>query len=556
MRCKRVRADLAIYRDLTPGERNAVDRHVASCAACAALLEIYQRQDRALLSLPAVDPSPRMVDDILAQTVRRPRSRPARLARASASVALAAIVAVVAVLGGTARVAAQSLPGDALYSVKRVMEQARLTMTWDAGARENYLRELDGVRVDEVREVVRQARDVPVSFQGEIERADDGSWVVEGIDVRVADDVWEGGAPQPGSVVVLDAVVADGTVTARRVEVRGAPPPRETPVPSATAVLATATPTTTPGESAAPALTETAELRATRGGSRPPLAPGLRRGMPADSATGIAPRASTPREDADHYPTPAATRRAPSADPSAERPTVRATQGVPTTRAPSETPATSTPSAQVIGPARTRLGSPSATTVLPTPRAPIPRPTGRPPSTRVPTQPAKPTSVPATVQATELPPRRSPTSVPRTPAPTEPPPTRAPTAVFQPTSVPPTTGPTEPAPARSSTAPPPKRAPTEHPPLTRAPAEPPKPTSVPATARPTHPPPTPAPATTPATMPSPRPTDAEPSPPPSTERTPAPPTAAPAPTTKPTQEGIPSKPTPTSAPGPIPGNRL
>ena len=51
-----VEQQLAIYRELSAAERQAVDRHVQSCAACAGTLAVYKAMDGALVRLPAVVP--------------------------------------------------------------------------------------------------------------------------------------------------------------------------------------------------------------------------------------------------------------------------------------------------------------------------------------------------------------------------------------------------------------------------------------------------------------------------------------------------------------------
>ena len=51
-----VEQQLAIYRELSVAERQAVDRHVQNCAVCARTQAVYQAMDVALVRLPAVVP--------------------------------------------------------------------------------------------------------------------------------------------------------------------------------------------------------------------------------------------------------------------------------------------------------------------------------------------------------------------------------------------------------------------------------------------------------------------------------------------------------------------
>jgi hypothetical protein len=68
---------------------------------------------------------------------------------------LAAAIAIVA-LGGATSAAASSLPGDALYGLKRGAEDVRLALAFDDLARMQLLSELADRRLDELAEIARQ----------------------------------------------------------------------------------------------------------------------------------------------------------------------------------------------------------------------------------------------------------------------------------------------------------------------------------------------------------------------------------------------------------------
>jgi len=102
-------------------------------------------------------------------------------------------LAFLAIIGSTVTVAADSLPGDRLYPVKRLTEQVRLSLAPSAAARERYEEKLIEIRQQEAREVVRLQREVEVSFQGKLELVGDGLWMVEDIPVKIAPDAWQGG---------------------------------------------------------------------------------------------------------------------------------------------------------------------------------------------------------------------------------------------------------------------------------------------------------------------------------------------------------------------------
>jgi hypothetical protein len=70
--------------------------------------------------------------------------------------ALGAAAVLVLVLAGATSAAASSLPGDALYSVKRASEDVRLALTFDAFARTQLLSELTDRRIEELAEIAKR----------------------------------------------------------------------------------------------------------------------------------------------------------------------------------------------------------------------------------------------------------------------------------------------------------------------------------------------------------------------------------------------------------------
>ena len=124
------------------------------------------------------------------------------------------------VVSGGMGVAADSLPGDALYPLKRWSEDVRLLLTLDPDARDHYQEQLAERRQEEVRAVVRLEREVRVEFIGELVAAGDGVWEVNGFSVTVPPGAWAGPPPPLGSMLFLEADVTDGRIEARRVRVR------------------------------------------------------------------------------------------------------------------------------------------------------------------------------------------------------------------------------------------------------------------------------------------------------------------------------------------------
>jgi hypothetical protein len=150
------------------------------------------------------------------------------------------LIAFAAVLGA----AENSLPGDALYSVKRLSENARSTIIGE---------QFGGRRLDEIRVLLALKREADVDFTGKIERIDGADWQVAGLDLQV-------GAATPGadSAALDDTVHVTAHTTGRGelvalsisvLEKGIAPTPTPSPTPSATA---TDTPVPLPTEPSIP----------------------------------------------------------------------------------------------------------------------------------------------------------------------------------------------------------------------------------------------------------------------------------------------------------------
>lgn len=89
------------------------------------------------------------------------------------------IFTVVGLLGLT--VAAQdALPGDSLYSVKRLREDVWLALP---GKQESLQQQFSRQRVEEIKSLLDQGRSVDVEFEGELEAIDGSTWRVSGLPV-------------------------------------------------------------------------------------------------------------------------------------------------------------------------------------------------------------------------------------------------------------------------------------------------------------------------------------------------------------------------------------
>lgn len=216
MSCAEFSAQLAVFRELGPDERERLQAHLATCPDCAATLAAYMEQDRLLSSLPALQPSAKLIANVLAWTVGR---RGRQVSWRWVSVTLAILLVFFAAVGGTINAAAEALPGDTLYPVKRTVERVCLTFTFSPTARESYERLLTMTRLEETRKVLQQGREADVEFQGPLEVTANDEWLVSGVKVQVPPEAWAQTPPQPGVLVKIEGRAASGQLTARRVDI-------------------------------------------------------------------------------------------------------------------------------------------------------------------------------------------------------------------------------------------------------------------------------------------------------------------------------------------------
>ncbi len=192
----------------------------------------------------------------LRENSARRRGVPAVLRFAVAAVALV-------VFGGGLLFAAarSSLPGDALYGIKRAGESAMLAL--GGGVDDGRLNDR---RIEEIRELLTGGRTAEVSFEGQVFAQMGENWLIGELPVSVP-----AGTPDAGEIRIGDRVRVEGFTTpnrqlvAHRLVLTGrallqTPEPTSAPTvaPSATP-LYTVTPanTATPTPSATPTLTPT-----------------------------------------------------------------------------------------------------------------------------------------------------------------------------------------------------------------------------------------------------------------------------------------------------------
>lgn len=147
--------------------------------------------------------------------------------------------------------AGSSLPGDALYGTKRLVEQVRLSVAANPEALQQQYRQ---ERIREAEQLLNIGRSAAVTISGEIQAVQDGRLVVGGLVVNLRGNTTVEGMPFVGRQAVVEGHTEDGVLFADRIvvdEQSGPPIPTPTPTNTATPLpTVTTEPTTTPLPSA------------------------------------------------------------------------------------------------------------------------------------------------------------------------------------------------------------------------------------------------------------------------------------------------------------------
>jgi hypothetical protein len=195
-----------------------------------------------------------------------------------AAVVLASLLVVVALGAGTIAASAKSLPGDALYPVKRVTEEFQLMLTFDQQSKAQLVQKLDERRREEAKAIASSQRIAEMSFRGQVESADGSHWTIGGVLVRTSDEtVIEEDVAVGALVRVRVRSLSDGTLLAMRISVEPEsvwleptasptvtePATTPTTVPTPTELPATKVPVQPPAPTSTPSPTSTSTPSAT-----------------------------------------------------------------------------------------------------------------------------------------------------------------------------------------------------------------------------------------------------------------------------------------------------
>jgi LysM repeat protein len=258
-------------RDLINAFNDCIDRMSAGqdIESCLRAYPQYAAALRPMLEAGALVRRMRMTtDDIQAAQDRvriryqqsiRSAPRHSRIVQLRLLANIAAVLILFFVIIGSGGLLSQaSLPGDALYGIKRLSEQIGSILDTS----EVYQRELMQRRADEVNNLLELARPADVSFQGAVTHTEGDIWEIAMLPVQVSAETPGYDVLSIGARVEVEGYTTTaGTLIARRITLLEAPPP---PTPTSTAtstpsptVTSSATATTTPSQTASATLTMT-----------------------------------------------------------------------------------------------------------------------------------------------------------------------------------------------------------------------------------------------------------------------------------------------------------
>lgn len=167
------------------------------------------------------------------------------------ALSLASLTVVVMLLGGVVAGAAQeALPGQALYPVKRTLEEVRLSLVSDRAEQEALQAQFRAERQEEINALLAAGLEGTVECEGKLQAIAADSWTIDGLEIAIRSTTTINGSPQIGLTVRGTCQVTEGQVVGKTLRVETerhpAPSPSATPtVPSTATPTATTTPTAT-----------------------------------------------------------------------------------------------------------------------------------------------------------------------------------------------------------------------------------------------------------------------------------------------------------------------
>ena len=122
--------------------------------------------------------------------------------------AVAALLVLVILLSGSGLIvaSARTLPGDAIYPIKRVVESIQLGLTFDPATHDQIESQFQERRLEEVEQLLDLNRTELVSFYGEVNQQNPDVWVIDGLEVLITPETLIIGKIKLGDLVEVEGL--------------------------------------------------------------------------------------------------------------------------------------------------------------------------------------------------------------------------------------------------------------------------------------------------------------------------------------------------------------
>lgn len=175
------------------------------------------------------------------------------------SAAAALLIAFFVITGSAVALSTNTIPGDALYGVKRLSENVQLALPGDDAA---LLEQFNSRRIDETRQLLTLRRAASVAFEGTLSSQRNENWEIAGLSIIVQPNVPGAADVRIGAKLFVEVITTtDGEAVATRIVIlddsaspaapTSTPRSSDTPRPTSTST-ATATLTLTPSPTSTP----------------------------------------------------------------------------------------------------------------------------------------------------------------------------------------------------------------------------------------------------------------------------------------------------------------
>ncbi len=175
----------------------------------AALRAEYIRQ---IAELPAITPSPfRGKIRAIIKVIKRRTTREAVL-KDIITVTITIILTLFVVALTLNYLAANTIPSDFLYGVKRISEDIQLSLTFNPERKAELEEEFNQRRLQEIEELIEQNRAAVIQFQGILETKGENLWIVEDHTIFLPNDISIEGEIEEGNTVEVMGLLRSNNV--------------------------------------------------------------------------------------------------------------------------------------------------------------------------------------------------------------------------------------------------------------------------------------------------------------------------------------------------------